>query len=154
MEQALALARRAEAAGEVPVGAVVVREGQLLGAAFNAPRSSDDPTAHAELLALRHAAATAGAYRLPGATLYVTLEPCFMCAGALVHARVERLVFGAPDPKTGACGGVFDVLGLPVHNHRVVVVGGVMGAECGELLRAFFRRRRGGSRDGESGVED
>jgi len=142
MERALALARRAEAAGEVPVGAVVVRGGELLGEGWNRPISRRDPTAHAEVVALRAAAAAAGNYRLPGATLYVTLEPCLMCAGALVHARVARLVFGAPDPKTGAAGSRLDAFALPFLNHRVEVAGGVLAAECGRLLRAFFEARR------------
>lgn len=143
MERALERARAAESAGEVPVGAVLVRDGELLAEAHNAPRNRCDVTAHAEMLALRAACAQLGAPRLPGTTLYVTLEPCFMCAGALVHARVERLVFGAHDPKSGACGGVFDLLGLPEHNHAVRVTGGVLAEACGEQLRAFFRRRRG-----------
>lgn len=142
MQHALALARRAEADGEVPVGAVVVREGQLLGEGWNRPIADSDPTAHAEIVALRAAARKAGNYRLPGATLYVTLEPCLMCTGAMVHARVERLVFGASDPKRGAAGGLFDAFDIPGLNHRVAVEGGVLAAECAELLQAFFRRRR------------
>lgn len=142
MARALAEARAAGAAGEVPVGAVVVREGDLLAAAGNAPVAANDPSGHAEIRALRAAAAEAGNYRLPGTTLYVTLEPCLMCVGALVHARVERVVFGAADPKSGAAGSAvagFDLAGL---NHRPVVTGGVLAEECGELLRAFFRSRR------------
>jgi len=142
MARALELARRGSDAGEVPVGAVVVRDNARLGEGWNRPIAAQDPTAHAEINALRVAAAAAGAYRLPGATLYVTLEPCFMCAGALLHARIDRLVYGAPDPKSGACGGQFDLLGLPGHNHRVDVAGGVLEEACGELLRAFFRARR------------
>ncbi len=142
MERALELAREAGAAGEVPVGAVVVRDGVPLGEGFNRPIAAVDPTAHAEVIALRRAAAAADAYRLPGATLYVTLEPCFMCAGALIHARIERLVFAAPDPKTGACGGQFDLLALPGHNHRVSVSGGVCAEASSQLLREFFRARR------------
>ena len=142
MQHALALARRAEANGEVPVGAVVVREGQLLGEGWNRPISDSDPTAHAEIVALRAAARAVGNYRLPGAMLYVTLEPCLMCAGAMVHARVERLVFGAGDPKRGAAGGLFDAFEMPGLNHRVAVEGGVLAAECADLLQAFFRRRR------------
>ena len=144
MQHALALARCAEADGEVPVGAVVVREGQLLGEGWNRPIADSDPTAHAEIVALRVAARAAGNYRLPGATLYVTLEPCLMCTGAMVHARVERLVFGASDPKRGAAGGLFDAFDIPGLNHRVAVEGGVLAAECAELLQAFFRRRREG----------
>jgi len=142
MARALGLAREAAARGEVPVGAVVVLDGQVIGEGANGPIASHDPTAHAEILALRRAGATAGNYRLPGATLYVTLEPCAMCAGAMVHARVERLVFGAPDPKSGAAGGVFDIVRSPRLNHRLEVTGGVLGEACGELLRGFFRDRR------------
>jgi tRNA(adenine34) deaminase len=142
MARALDLARSAAARGEVPVGAVVVRDGQIIGEGANGPIGSHDPTAHAEILALRRAGAAVGNYRLPGATLYVTLEPCTMCAGAMVHARVERLVFGAPDPKSGAAGGVFDIVRSPRLNHRLEVTGGVLGEACGELLRAFFRDRR------------
>ena len=142
MQHALALARCADADGEVPVGAVVVREGQLLGEGWNRPIADSDPTAHAEIVALRTAARAVGNYRLPGATLYVTLEPCLMCTGAMVHARVERLVFGASDPKRGAAGGLFDAFDIPGLNHRVAVEGGVLAAECAELLQAFFRRRR------------
>jgi len=142
MARALELARRAAGQGEVPVGAVVVRDGALLGEGWNHPIASRDPTAHAELNALRAAGQAAGAYRLPGATLYVTLEPCFMCAGAMIHARIGRLVYGASDPKTGACGGQFDLLGLPGHNHRVEVTAGVSGTVAAELLREFFRARR------------
>ncbi len=145
MEQALTLARRARDAGEVPVGAVVAREGELLGSGWNHPITAHDPSAHAEITALREAGRSAGAYRLPGATLYVTLEPCPMCAGALLHARIERLVFGAADPKTGACGGQFDLFAVPGHNHRVEVAGGVHADASAELLRAFFRARRGGA---------
>jgi tRNA(adenine34) deaminase len=142
MARALALAREAAARGEVPVGAVVVLDGQVIGEGANGPIARQDPTAHAEILALRRAGAAVGNYRLPGATLYVTLEPCAMCAGAMVHARVERLVFGAPDPKSGAAGGVFDIVRSPRLNHRLEVTGGVLGEACGELLRGFFRDRR------------
>jgi len=142
MARALTLAREAAARGEVPVGAVVVLDGQVIGEGANGPIGSHDPTAHAEILALRRAGAAVGNYRLPGATLFVTLEPCAMCAGAMVHARVERLVFGAPDPKSGAAGGVFDIVRSPRLNHRLEVTGGVLGEACGELLRAFFRDRR------------
>ena len=143
MRRALELARRAEAAGEVPVGAVVVRAGEVLGRGFNSPISSNDPTAHAEVAALRDAAKRVGNYRLPGAHLYVTVEPCLMCAGALVHARLARLVYGAPEPKSGAVasnGRVLETAGL---NHRVTVLGGVLAAECAELLVGFFGSRRG-----------
>lgn len=143
MRRALHLARRAEAEGEVPVGAVLVRDGKVLGEGWNCPIGSSDPTAHAEIVALRNAAASVDNYRLPGSVLYVTLEPCVMCAGAIIHARVARVVFGARDPKGGAAGSVFEVLGTDRLNHRVMVEGGVLEGECGELLRAFFRRRRG-----------
>lgn len=143
MRQAMACAERAGEAGEVPVGAVLVdRAGQLIGEGYNRPVSSSDPTAHAEIQALRAASAAAGNYRLPGSTLYVTLEPCAMCVGAIIHARVQRVVFGAYDPKTGAAGSVFALLEAAEHNHRVVVEGGVLAEACGELLRSFFRERR------------
>ena len=144
MEQALACAREAEAAGEVPVGAVIVdAAGAVVARAANAPIARNDPTAHAELLALRAAGRVLGNYRLPGCVLYVTLEPCVMCVGALVHARVARIVYGAPDPKTGACGSVFDFAANAKMNHRIEVVGGVLAEECGALLKRFFAARRG-----------
>lgn len=142
MHRALELADRAEAAGEVPVGAVVVLDGVLLGEGCNGPIGAHDPTAHAEVQALRAATRQAGNYRLPGSTLYVTLEPCPMCVGALIHARVARLVFGARDPRTGAAGGALDLIHDPSHNHRIMVTGGVLEAECGTRLRDFFRKRR------------
>ena len=132
----------AAAADEVPVGAVVVREGTIIGAGFNAPIGSHDPTAHAEMRALRAAAGTLGNYRLTDCSLYVTLEPCAMCAGAIQHARVARLVFGASDPKTGACGSVVDLFAESRLNHHTSVTGGVLAAESVELLRAFFAARR------------
>ena len=142
MHRALELAGEAAAAGEVPVGAVLVRDGEIIGEGFNRPISACDPTAHAEIVALRAGAARLGNYRLLDTTLYVTLEPCVMCAGAIVHARVARLVFGAEDPKTGAAGSVFDVFAPGRGNHRVEVNGGVLAAECGALLTEFFRQRR------------
>ncbi|MFZ5536552.1 MAG: tRNA adenosine(34) deaminase TadA [Pseudomonadota bacterium] len=146
MERALERARRAEAEGEVPVGAVLVKEGELVGEGWNRPIAACDPTAHAEIQALRDASERLGNYRLPGTTLYVTLEPCPMCVGAMIHARVERVVFGASDPKTGACGGALDLAHHPSHNHRLIVDGGVMAEPAAELLRTFFRRRRAESR--------
>jgi tRNA(adenine34) deaminase len=147
MRRALILAGRAEAQGEVPVGALVVDEhGTVIGEGWNQPISLHDPCAHAEISALRNAAASVGAYRLPEATLYVTLEPCPMCVGAMIHARVRRVVFGAPDPKTGACGGAMTLHEHPSHNHRLAVTGGVLAADCGERLRRFFRARRAASR--------
>ena len=143
MRAALRLAQRAEAAGEVPVGAVLVIDGEVVGEGFNAPISRADPSAHAEMLALRDAAARRGNYRLPGSTLYVTLEPCAMCVGALFHARVARVVFGAPDPNTGAAGSVVDLFRESKLNHHASVHGGVLAEECGAILRAFFARRRG-----------
>ena len=143
MKQALELARRAEAVGEVPVGAVVVADDALIGEGYNQPIASDDATAHAEIVALRDAGARRGNYRLPGVTLYVTLEPCTMCAGAMIHARVSRLVYAAPDPRTGAAGSACDIFAAAHHNHRVVVEGGLLAAQSAELLRAFFRARRG-----------
>jgi len=143
MAYALALARRAEAAGEVPIGAVLVRDGELLGQGWNCPISRQDPSAHAEIEALRAAGRAAGNYRLPGSTLYVTLEPCPMCAGAIVHARLTRVVFGAHDPKSGAAGSVFDLLPPDARfNHRLICEGGLLAEACGDLLRTFFRRRR------------
>ena len=142
MRQALSLARRAEAAGEVPVGAVVAVDGEVIGEGWNQPVGSHDPSAHAEILALREAGAHIGNYRLVDATLYVTLEPCAMCAGAMVHARIRRLVFGAFDPKTGAAGSVFDIVRSPQLNHQVEVTAGVLADECGGLLQSFFRSRR------------
>jgi tRNA(adenine34) deaminase len=146
MRHALALAARAADAGEVPVGAVVVRHGEILGEGWNRPIAAHDPTAHAEIQALRAAAAAVGNYRLTGAELYVTLEPCPMCAGAIVHARIARVVYGAADPKGGACGSVFDLLPSDARfNHRTACEGGVLAADCAAMLRAFFatRRRRG-----------
>lgn len=142
MRQALQLAARAEQMGEVPVGALVVRDGRVLGEGWNQPIATRDPTAHAEILALRHAAAAVGDYRLGGATLYVTLEPCPMCAAAIAHARIARLVFGAWDPRQGAAGSVFDLVASEAMNHRVDAFGGVLSEECGALLRRFFAGRR------------
>jgi tRNA(adenine34) deaminase len=139
---ALAEAQKAMAAGEVPVGAVVVRGGEVIASAHNAPVGLSDPSAHAEVLALRRAAAAGGNYRLTGTTLYVTIEPCLMCAGALFHARVSRLVFGATDPKGGAAVSLYRVLEDDRLNHRVEVLGGVLAAECGEILSRFFREKR------------
>jgi tRNA(adenine34) deaminase len=142
MAEALALAREAQARGEVPVGAVVVRDGVIIGRGGNAPIAHSDPTGHAEIGALRDAARRVGNYRLPGCDLYVTLEPCPMCAGAIMHARIARLVFGARDPKTGACGSVVDLFAQPRLNHHAVVFGGVEAEACGQLLSAFFATRR------------
>jgi tRNA(adenine34) deaminase len=145
MGEALACARSAGACGEVPVGAVVVSEGRIIARAGNAPISRQDPSAHAEILALREAAQALGNYRLPGCSVYVTLEPCAMCAGAMVHARVARLVFGATDPKTGACGSVLNLFAERRLNHHTAVTGGVRAQDCGGLLSSFFLARRGGS---------
>ena len=142
MRHALDLANRAGEEGEVPVGAVIVKEGQLVGEGWNRTISLNDPSAHAEILALRDAGKRLANYRLPGCSLYVTLEPCAMCAGAMIHARLERLVFGASDPKTGAAGGRFDLLLNPGHNHRVQVAGGCLATDCGGLLQNFFQARR------------
>ena len=143
MREALAEARLAADAGEVPVGAVVVRDGQVIGRGRNGPIGAHDPTAHAEIVALRQAAAALGNYRLDGCTLYVTLEPCAMCTGALLHGRVDRVVFGAADPKTGAAGSVVDLFAQPALNHHTLVQGGVLAEEGGALLRRFFQARRG-----------
>ena len=142
MREALALARQAQAAGEVPVGAVLVKDGAVVGSGWNHPIGTQDPTAHAEIAALRTAARALGNYRLMDTTIYVTLEPCSMCAGALVHARVKRLVYGAADPKAGAAGSVFDIVRTPALNHRLEVDGGVLADECAMLLKGFFAQRR------------
>ncbi len=146
MRRALELAAAAEAEGEVPVGAVLVLDGAVIGEGWNRPIRTHDATAHAEVVAIRAAGARLGNYRLTGATLYVTLEPCVMCVGAMVHARIGRLVFGAYDPKTGAVASRFQLLSGDQHNHRIEVVGGVLEEECGEMLRRFFRARRGSAR--------
>ena len=142
MERALECAREAGARGEVPVGAVLVRDGREIAAAGNAPIAASDPTAHAEIVALRDAARREGTYRLPGTVLYVTLEPCAMCVGAALHARVERLVFGCRDPKAGAAGSVVDLTNEPRFNHRIACTAGVRGDAGAALLQEFFRARR------------
>ncbi len=142
MRRALALAAQAAAAGEVPVGAVLVRDGEVIGEGWNRPISGCDPTAHAEVIALRDAAQRVGNYRLPGSTLYVTIEPCTMCAGALVHARVARVVYGATEPKAGVAVSNLQLFDAPHFNHRVTCEGGVLQAECAALISAFFRSRR------------
>ncbi|MBU3577166.1 tRNA adenosine(34) deaminase TadA [Polynucleobacter sp. UK-Kesae-W10] len=142
MQQAIEQAQLAALAGEVPVGAVLVRDGQVIAKAFNKPITNHDPSAHAEMLALRDAAQSEKNYRLPGSTLYVTLEPCAMCSGAILHARVERVVYGAKDPKTGAAGSVLDVFSEKQINHQTSIEGGMMGEACGQLLRSFFKERR------------
>lgn len=143
MRRALALAKRAESESEVPVGALLVSDGEVVGEGWNQPIGTHDPSAHAEILALRDAGGRLGNYRFPRTNLYVTLEPCPMCAAALVHARVARVVFGAKDPKGGACGSVFDLLPSNKRfNHRIDCTGGVLAKECGALLQAFFRKRR------------
>ena len=142
MRHALELAGQAQRAGEVPVGAVVVKDGEIIGRGFNAPISRHDPCAHAEMLALRDAAQNIGNYRLVGCQLFVTLEPCLMCAGAIMHARIARLVFGASDPKTGACGGVMNVFAEQRLNHHAEIGVGVLADECGLMLSNFFALRR------------
>jgi tRNA(adenine34) deaminase len=143
MARALELARQAQAAGEVPVGAVLVAgDGTVLAEGWNQPIGRHDPSAHAEMLAMRAAGQALGNYRLLGSTLYVTLEPCPMCASAMVHARVARLVYGAPDPRQGAAGSLLDLTRHPALNHRLEVLGGVMAEECGAVLRDFFRAKR------------
>ena len=143
MREALGLAQAAAAAGEVPVGAVVVKDGRVIGRGYNRPIGSADPTAHAEIVALREAAAAEGNYRLPGCELFVTLEPCAMCVGAMVHARIARVVYGTRDPKTGACGSIVDLPALVQWNHHGRFEGGVLAEECGTLLKRFFAGRRG-----------
>ena len=143
MRRALELAGQAQQAGEVPVGAVLVIDDEITGEGYNRPILSNDPSAHAEMVALRVACESVGNYRLPQATIYVTLEPCVMCAGAMIHARLKRVVYGADDPKTGAAGSVFDTLLSEQHNHRLAVEGGVLAKQSGEMLRDFFREKRG-----------
>jgi tRNA(adenine34) deaminase len=142
MSRALELAREAERAGEVPVGAVIVKDGVIVGEGWNRPISSNDPTAHAEIVALRDAAQKLQTYRLLDTTLYVTLEPCPMCAGAMVHARVKRLVYAATDPRAGAAGTIFNIVQHASLNHRLECEAGLMSEECGAMLRAFFQGRR------------
>ena len=143
MRQALAEAHKAREAGEVPVGAVVVLDGEVIGAGFNQPISAHDPTAHAEIVALRDAGQRVGNYRLAGALLYVTVEPCAMCAGAMMHARIATLIYGAPEPRAGAIESAMRVHEQPAFNHRFTVVSGILAAECRAKLQAFFRERRG-----------
>ena len=142
MQRALELAKKAETQEEVPVGAILVKDDQLIGEGWNHPVSANDPTAHAEITAMRAASEKLQNYRLPGTTLFVTLEPCTMCVGAMIHARIERLVFGAYEPKTGAVTSVFNILQSPEYNHRVNFQGGVLEDECASLLKEFFQARR------------
>ena len=142
MQLALDLANQAAALGEVPVGAIVVKDNVVIGRGSNAPIGLHDPTAHAEIMAMREAAAYLGNYRLVDCSLYVTLEPCAMCSGAMQHARIAKLVFGASDPKTGACGSVINLMSEPKLNHHTEVIGGVLSMECGAVLSDFFRQRR------------
>jgi tRNA(adenine34) deaminase len=142
MQQAISQARNAWALGEVPVGALVVKDGQIIATGFNQPIGNHDPTAHAEIMALRAAAAILGNYRLPGCEMYVTLEPCAMCAGAMLHARLARVVYGASDPKTGACGSVLNLFEQEKLNHHTELTAGVLAEECGTLLKEFFAERR------------
>ena len=142
MRNALALAQYAQDRGEVPVGAVVVFEGSVIGEGFNQPISSNDPTAHAEIMALRDAAKRRGNYRLSGATLYVTIEPCQMCVGAMIHARIARVVYGTPEPKAGAIESAMRAHEHPSLNHRMEAVGGLLEAECRQVMQAFFKSRR------------
>ena len=142
MRMAIEQAQLAAQSGEVPVGAVLVRDGQVISKAFNKPIANHDPSAHAEMLALREAALADENYRIPGSTLYVTLEPCAMCSGAMLHARIDRVVYGAQDPKTGAAGSVLDIFSSKQINKQTSVEGGIMSEECGQLLRDFFKGRR------------
>ncbi len=154
MGLAIEEARKGYAASEVPVGAVLVAgSGRIMAKAHNAPVSLCDPTGHAEILVLRKASRDSGNYRLPGTLLYVTLEPCMMCMGAMLHARVERLFYGASDPRSGVAGGIVDLTIAPVLNHHIIVTGGVRAEECGELLRKFFRERRRSRKEGLEGLE-
>ena len=142
MRMAIEQAQLAAQSGEVPVGAVLVKNGQVISKAFNKPIANHDPSAHAEMLALREAALAEENYRIPDSTLYVTLEPCAMCSGAILHARIDRVVYGAPDPKTGAAGSVLDIFASKQINHQTSIEGGIMSEECGQLLRDFFKGRR------------
>lgn len=142
MQLALDLAKQAAANNEVPVGAIVVKDGVVIGRGANAPIGLNDPTAHAEVIAMREAAQHLGNYRLVDCTLYVTLEPCAMCSGAMQHARIAKLVYGASDPKTGTCGSVVNLMAEPKLNHHCEVLGGVMADECGAILSGFFKQRR------------
>jgi tRNA(adenine34) deaminase len=151
MRRALALAATGADKGEVPVGAVVVLSGEVVGEGFNQPIGLHDPTAHAEIMALRDAAGRLGNYRLPGCTLYVTVEPCAMCAGAIQHARLARVVFGTTEPKTGACGSVVDLFAEPRLNHHADVVGGVLADEAAAMVSGFFQRRRAEAREVKRG---
>jgi tRNA(adenine34) deaminase len=144
MDLALAEARKAELAGEIPVGAVIIADGTVVGRGFNQPITTKDPTAHAEIVALREAARNVGNYRLTEVSLYCTVEPCVMCAGAMIHARIKRLIFGTLDPKAGSAGSIYNVLTDPRMNHRVEVFFGVRESECAALLHEFFSRRRTG----------
>lgn len=146
MTDALELAREAWKMGEVPVGAVVVRDGEIIGRGFNHPIAAHDPSGHAEIMALRDAARNVGNYRLPGCTLYVTIEPCVMCTGAIFHARIARVVYGAREPKTGAAGSIVNLYEEPRLNHHADIEGGVMAEECGGLVSAFFAERRQAAR--------
>ena len=143
MQRALELAEQAEAAGEVPVGAIVVKDQQIIGEGYNSPISQHDPSAHAEIQAIRQAAQNIGNYRLLNTSLYVTLEPCLMCAGAMIHARIGQLIYATAEPRTGAVDSVFEVLQSPAHNHQISVRHGVLAEESAALLQAFFRKRRG-----------
>ncbi len=142
MQLALRLAKNAATAGEVPVGAIIAKDGIVIGRGANTPIGLHDPTAHAEIIAMRQAAEHLGNYRLVDCTIYVTLEPCAMCTGAIQHARIARLVYGAADPKTGACGSVIDLMNEPKLNHHTQVIGGLMALECGAILSDFFKARR------------
>ena len=142
MAEALALARQAGREGEVPIGAIIVKDGEIVGSGWNRNIGLNDPSAHAEIMAMRDAGKRLGNHRLPGCSLYVTLEPCPMCAGAMIHSRLARVVYGADDPKTGAAGGVFNLLNHPAHNHTVSVSGACLADECSALLKDFFRKRR------------
>lgn len=142
MEHALKLAERSKQEGEVPVGAMLIKGDEIIGEGWNQPISKHDASAHAEIMAIRAAGLNENNYRLPNTTLYVTLEPCTMCAGAIIHARIERVVYGAPDPRTGSAGSATDVFSGDYHNHRVQVEGGILREECGQILKDFFRERR------------
>jgi tRNA(adenine34) deaminase len=142
MRHAIKLAKQAEEEGEVPVGSIIVRDDEIISEGWNQPIKGHDPTAHAEIIALRSAGKAESNYRLPGATLYVTLEPCVMCVGAITHARIKRVVYGADDPRTGAAGSAFSLLGSDQFNHSLEIQSGILANECGEVLKKFFKARR------------
>ncbi len=146
MRKAIEYAIKAQETGEVPVGAIIVKDNTIIGTGYNRPIQTNDPTSHAEIMAIRDAANNLNNYRIPGTTLFVTLEPCSMCVGAMIHSRIKRLVFGASDPKTGAVGGVSNLLDINQHKHHIEFTSGILKYQCGEILKSFFKLRRNNSK--------